>query len=159
MDIEQTVLEKIKFQWKTLKKAFIDLNQEKSGKIKPEELKIYLHHWGLYMNDEQFKSLFDKFDHDKDGLISYEDFQNTVGMEINPMEFLYFRQDNPKAPKQLTCKHDKCWSTPQGFSDYCLNHVKMFKEKGIQILTGLTDKIPDWPVFIKRIRQAAEKDD
>ena len=52
MDIEQTVLEKIKFQWKTLKKAFIDLNQEKSGKIKPEELKIYLHHWGLYMNDD-----------------------------------------------------------------------------------------------------------
>lgn len=26
MDIEHTVIEKIKFQWKTLKKAFIDLN-------------------------------------------------------------------------------------------------------------------------------------
>jgi len=26
MNIEQTVLEKIKFQWKTLKKAFSDLN-------------------------------------------------------------------------------------------------------------------------------------
>jgi hypothetical protein len=26
MNIEQTVLEKIRFQWKTLKKAFIDLN-------------------------------------------------------------------------------------------------------------------------------------
>lgn len=84
MDIEHTVLEKIKFQWKTLKKAFIDLNQEKSGAIKPEELKLYLNHWGLPMTDQQFKVLFDKFDHDKDGLISYEDFQNTVGMEINP---------------------------------------------------------------------------
>ena len=36
--IESTVIEKIKFQWKTLKKAFIDLNQEKSGAIKPREL-------------------------------------------------------------------------------------------------------------------------
>ena len=26
MDVEQKVLEKIRFQWKTLKKAFIDLN-------------------------------------------------------------------------------------------------------------------------------------
>jgi len=99
MDIEQTVIEKIKFQWKTLKKAFIDLNSEKTGAIRPEELKHYLHHWGLFINETQFKTLFDKFDHDKDGKISYEDFQNTVGMEINPMEFLYFRQDNPKAPR------------------------------------------------------------
>ncbi|CDW71853.1 ef-hand calcium-binding domain-containing protein 6-like [Stylonychia lemnae] len=159
MDIEHTVIEKIKFQWKTLKKAFIDLNQEKTGAIKPAELKIYLHHWGLYINDEQFKKLFDKFDHDKDGKISYEDFQNTVGMEINPMEFLYFRQDNPRAPKQQTCRHDKCWESPIGFSDYCQTHVKMFKERGLQILTGLTEKIPDWKTFIKRIRQNVQKDD
>lgn len=51
MDLEYTVLEKIKFQWKTLKKAFIDLNQEKSGAIKPGELKLYLNHWGLPMTD------------------------------------------------------------------------------------------------------------
>lgn len=54
MNIEQTVLEKIKFQWKTLKKAFSDLNQEKSGAIKPSELKSYLHRKGLYLTDEQF---------------------------------------------------------------------------------------------------------
>ena len=40
MNIEQTVLDKIRLQWKTLKKAFTDLNQEKSGGIKPEELKM-----------------------------------------------------------------------------------------------------------------------
>lgn len=33
MNLVHTVLEKIKFQWKTLKKAFSDLNQEKSGAI------------------------------------------------------------------------------------------------------------------------------
>ena len=45
----------------------------------------------MYLNDDQFKHIFDKFDSDKDGKISYEDFQNTVGNEINPMEHLYFR--------------------------------------------------------------------
>jgi hypothetical protein len=111
------------------------------------------------LTDEQFKILFDKFDHDKDGKISYEDFQNTVGMEINPMEFLYFRQDNPKAPRQSTCKHDKCWSTPVGFSDYCSIHVKMFKEKGTQLLSKLIERVKDWKFFIKKIRREASKDD
>lgn len=160
MDIERTVIEKIKFQWKTLKKAFIDLNSEKTGAIKPDELKHYLHHWGLFMTEQQFRGLFDKFDHDKDGRISYEDFQNTVGMEINPMEFLYFRQDNPKAPRQASCRHDKCWEPPVGFSDYCSTHVKMFKEQGLQVLAGLSERLgPRWPSFLRRVRQAAETDD
>jgi hypothetical protein len=50
MNLVKIVLEKIKFQWKTLKKAFSDLNQEKSGAIKPEELRHYLNHWGLFVN-------------------------------------------------------------------------------------------------------------
>ena len=32
-DIETKILEKIKFQWKTLRKAFGDLNVEKTGSI------------------------------------------------------------------------------------------------------------------------------
>jgi hypothetical protein len=52
-------------------------------------------------------------------------------MEINPMEFLYFRQDNPRVPHSANCKHEKCWQTPVGCSDYCNIHWKIFKEKGI----------------------------
>ena len=59
-------------------------------------------------------------------------------MEINPMEFLYFRQDNPKIPPKVNCKHEKCWSAPFGASDYCSVHWKFFKEKGIQLVSGLT---------------------
>lgn len=46
-----------------------------------------------------------------------------------------------------------------GFSDYCLSHVKMFKERGLQILTGLSERIDEWHDFIKRVRQNAQKDD
>lgn len=35
VDVEKTVIDKIHFQWKTLKKAFIDLNKEKTGSIMP----------------------------------------------------------------------------------------------------------------------------
>ena len=52
MNLVQTVLEKMKFQWKTLKKAFSDLNQEKTGAIKPEEFRSHLQHWGLNLTDE-----------------------------------------------------------------------------------------------------------
>jgi Ca2+-binding EF-hand superfamily protein len=74
MNLEQTVLQKIKFQWKTLKKAFSDLNQEKSGAIKPIELRHYLNNWGLFVTEDQFKKIFSHFDQDGDGKISYEDF-------------------------------------------------------------------------------------
>lgn len=91
-NLEKTVLEKIKFQWKTLRKAFMDLNAEKSGCIEPKELKFYFQHWGLGgITDAQFQSLFNKFDADGDGKISYKDFQQTVGSEIHPAEGLYFR--------------------------------------------------------------------
>jgi Ca2+-binding EF-hand superfamily protein len=40
----------------------------------PQELNNYLHHWGIYLNEEQFQMIFNKFDADKDGKITYEDF-------------------------------------------------------------------------------------
>ena len=69
----------------------MDLNLEKSGFILPDELKFYFHHWGLSLTESQFQYIFDKFDMDKDGRISYKDFQLTVGCEIHPAEGLYFR--------------------------------------------------------------------
>jgi Ca2+-binding EF-hand superfamily protein len=51
-NLEKTVLDKIQFQWKTLRKAFMDLNMEKSGSIMPEELRFYFQHWGLNLTDE-----------------------------------------------------------------------------------------------------------
>lgn len=80
-------------------------------------------------------------------------------MEINPSEFLYFRQDNPKIPKSNACKQEKCWQNTVGCSDYCLIHIKMFKEKGLQIMSSLCDRIAEWPKFIKQLKSLADKDD
>lgn len=87
----KTVLEKFSLQWKSIKKAFSDLNKGKTGAINPQEIKTYLNHWGLIITDDQFKEIFDFMDHDKDGKITYEDLQQSVGKYISPEEFLYFR--------------------------------------------------------------------
>lgn len=94
-DIKQKILEKIQFQWKTLRKAFIDLNIEKSGKISKREFKYYLEHWGMdhLISETDFERVFNDFDVDGDGLISYKDFQMSIGCHMFPEEGLYFRQD------------------------------------------------------------------
>lgn len=71
----KNVLEKFSMQWKSIKKAFSDLNKGKNGAISPQEVKTYLNHWGLIITDEQFKEIFDFMDHDKDGKVTYEDLQ------------------------------------------------------------------------------------
>ena len=49
-----------------------DINQ--SGYISTNELKFYLNHWGLKLNDKEFQAIYDAFDVDNDGKISYNDF-------------------------------------------------------------------------------------
>ena len=74
MNLAEKVLQKMYEQWGTMRKAFMNLNQGKSGKITRTELKFYLNHWGMQVPDDAFESLFNGFDEDQDGLISYKDF-------------------------------------------------------------------------------------
>jgi Ca2+-binding EF-hand superfamily protein len=92
-DIEAKILEKIKFQWKTLRKAFMDMNVEKSGHISQKELRFYLNFWGMEVQQDIFEQVYKKFDLDGDGLISYKDFQTSIGAEMFPAEGLYFTQN------------------------------------------------------------------
>lgn len=74
-ELEYRILEKMKFQWKTLRKAFMDLNIEKTGSISKRELKFFLKFWGMdTITETEFQYIFDRFDLDKDGVISYKDF-------------------------------------------------------------------------------------
>ena len=89
------ILEKISTQWKTIKKAFSDLSQERNGWICESDLNRYLKNWGFVITSDQFKEIYDFLDYDHDGHISYTDFKNRVGSTISPVESLYFRQDLP----------------------------------------------------------------
>jgi Ca2+-binding EF-hand superfamily protein len=73
----------------------MNLNIEKTGKISKRELMFYLEYWGITISEEKFNKIFNKFDLDGDGEISYKDFQISIGSEMFPAEGLYFRQDKP----------------------------------------------------------------
>lgn len=73
-DVEKMILEKVKFQWKTLRKAFMDLCIEKTGVISKNEFKFFLHFWGMDISEDDFNKCFKSFDVDGDGVISYKDF-------------------------------------------------------------------------------------
>jgi Ca2+-binding EF-hand superfamily protein len=108
-DIEARIIDKIRVQWKTLRKAFMDLNIEKTGKISTRELKFYLNFWGITITEKEFEDVFRRFDLDGDGVISYKDFQESIGSEMFPSEGLYFRQDVPQQSKIIICQHEECF--------------------------------------------------
>lgn len=87
----------------------MDLNIEKTGRITRREFKFYLNFWGMDITDEEFEAVYNKFDLDKDGVISYKDFQVSIGSEMFPAEGLYFRQDKPQQCKINVCFHNECW--------------------------------------------------
>jgi hypothetical protein len=98
-----------------------DINS--SGIISKPELQFYFTHWGLKMSDKQFNEIYDTFDVDKDGKISYSDFHKSIGSEIHPGETLYFRQDKPQAVKIKVCSEFQCWDATIGNAQYCSLHL------------------------------------
>lgn len=96
-----------------------------------------MQNWGLTITEDQFKDIYDFIDFDKDGKITYEDLQNSVGKHICPEEFLYFRQDIPPA-KLRTCKSENCWNQTKGMGQYCTLHYTILRTKAEQFVLGKT---------------------
>ena len=46
-EIENAIVKKIEFQWKTLQSAYQHLDLQKNGKVTPEELRYFFNHWGF----------------------------------------------------------------------------------------------------------------
>jgi hypothetical protein len=54
IDLKEQVISKIRTQWKSIRKAFSDMNKDitASGFISHHELKFYFDHWGLKMDEK-----------------------------------------------------------------------------------------------------------
>jgi hypothetical protein len=78
------------------------------------------------MSNEDFDRIYNIFDQDGDGEISYNDFHLTLGNEISPAEGLYFRQDKSRVLKQKKCLEYQCWAQTLGNGSYCSLHSKMY---------------------------------
>lgn len=140
-ELETKVMEKMKFTWSRIRKAFSNLDLDKSGFISKENMQLYFSSWGL--TKEQFDWLYDKFDRDKDGKISYNDFTQTIGSELFPAEGLYFRQAKQNIERFNPCKHPSCWQVTASYANYCSLHEKMNQNKSLKLFTKMFRKLGD----------------
>ena len=159
----KSVIEKISTQWKTIRKAFSDINKDprETGYISQSELKFYLDHWGFKLTQEQFESVYNSFDFDGDGKISYTDFTKVIGSEIHPGETLYFRQDKMEVVQQRTCFEFQCWQASIGNGNYCFLHNKMHSEEVENLVKNWCVKAgkKKWKEFSKKVRQHSNPED
>ena len=65
------LIEKIRQQWSTVRKAFKDFNEDNDPYIDKDELVFFLRHWGFPLTEAQSDIVFQFFDKDGDGQISY----------------------------------------------------------------------------------------
>jgi Ca2+-binding EF-hand superfamily protein len=94
-----------------MRDAFMALDHSKSGAVTQDDFKVFLTHWGVKTTEEKFSELFNYFDADKDGEISYKDFLGTVGQEMQPDQGCYWRRDMARPTRIKSCKSDHCWHT------------------------------------------------
>ena len=138
---------KIKLQFKTLKKAFYELDRHRQGHITFDKFCTILTDWGFEAKDSQFRQLFNWLDYDKDQKISFQDLKNSIGLEILPQESFFFRQD-VKLGKTITCIYEDCWenNSYNQTSQYCQLHQKIIKNYINDLLLKLSESIPtsDW---------------
>ena len=110
--------------------------------------------------------MFNYFDKDKDGKISYHDFVTSIGFDIHPSESFYFRLEDPyaKCQKDRTCDEPGCWAPAVGSTVYCLSHLKQNKQKIQKLYKNIYNKIVakdplNWVKFIRKLKMSSVEDD
>lgn len=87
----------------------MDLNRTHAHYIEPDELQQFmLVRCGFKMSEEEFRAFFERIDKDGDGRLSYQDFNDFFGFDINPAEDLFFRQQ-AAIPKRETAEIIRKW--------------------------------------------------
>ena len=131
-----------------------------NGAINEDDFKFYLTHWGISTSKEKFDEVFNYFDHDGDGKISYKDFQATIGKVMQPDKGAYWRRDMPRPTRIKSCKNDHCWLVAPEFSNYCKIHHKMVQSKAFVLIQDIKTRLTTrWDDFIDMLRMKADKED
>ena len=126
--LKQAFIERVKLQFRTIKKAYIEMDRHRQGHITLDTFKEILESWGFVAKDKDVRDLFDWLDEDKDQKITLLDLKHTIGFEILPQETYYFRQD-VKPVKKATCQYDDCWEFMKDGQRgvYCPMHKKVVR--------------------------------
>lgn len=87
-------------------------------------MRLILEHWGIQLDEKKFQQIFNIFDKQNKGAISYQDLQTSIGHIVHPAEALFFRQDCKIEEPLNRCSDSNCFRQPTGLSDKCILHLK-----------------------------------
>ena len=90
-DLKERFVQRTFSTYSTLKKAFVDWKLPGKNYFDYPKFKHMMKNWGFVADDSQIKEVYAWMDLDKDGKISFEDLRQTVGLDVSPMEQIYFR--------------------------------------------------------------------
>jgi len=165
-DIMNRLINKIRQQWRTVNKAFKDFNEDNDEFIQKDELIFFLTHWGFPLPEAEQDLVFNYFDKDGDGQISYQDFVQSIGYEIHPSETLYFRQEMPGIVKQMNsaCDEAGCWVNSIGRTLFCTPHLKQNHQKVLRLYRNIYKKVtlanPEkWAQLVTQMEHNGMRDD
>ena len=77
--------------YKTLKKAFIEWKLPGCNYFDYPRFEEMMNTWGFKADSDQIRELYNWMDVDQDGKIKFEDLRQSVGLDVSPMEQIYFR--------------------------------------------------------------------
>ena len=102
-------------------KVFLDLDVENSGRIQPEALRNVLNEFTLRLTNDHFSQLWNKFDQNIDGSISYRDFLkyfvgNGMGLEeqIKDQKDVSLRIDDVDIDNSKVRMENVIWMSQEG---------------------------------------------
>lgn len=72
---------------------------------------------------EELMQVFNKFDLDKDGKISFTDFKESIGYVLHPKCDEYFRQDCKEKLQSQACHFKGCSFLKVGLKNLCKFHL------------------------------------
>ena len=90
-NLKQMFLQKVRLQYKTLKKAFTELDRKKQGFITLDNFEEIIESWGFQARSDHIEKLFAWLDVNKDQRICFLDLKASLGLEILPQETFFFR--------------------------------------------------------------------
>ena len=88
---KEKFLNKVKLQYRTLKKCFYELDRQHKGHVTLDQFDEIINSWGFAAKEKDVRDVFNWLDFDKDQKISFLDLKNTIGFELMPQEQFFFR--------------------------------------------------------------------
>ena len=150
------MLAKLSDRFSTVRRAFRAMDADRSGSLTRIELKSILDTFCMTVGDKEFDELMNYFDSDHDGLISYEEFLNTVRNEIQPQIEAGRRGDKytdsetdsrtPMRPSEFDRRSGRRPRRPQYSTEYSASYVK----PGMLPVKSL-DELKIYHDFLKKI--------